>query len=218
VYVVEAEPEMATRLMYEDNRRHGLPPSDDERIAQAVHLIDTGWTIKAAAECVGVSTGKIDRARAVTIADRRARTLHVDGWTQLPKSSKWRLGSIRSDPVFAEASKLVIASGLDSTKTYELATRLNEARSDAAALKAINTELEVLRSQIQSKAGGNTVRQPTTPRTRLLSAISSMGACDPADVAAGCANADQAASLGRMILDSKKRLDATLTELQRRWK
>jgi hypothetical protein len=218
VYVVDAEPEMATRLMYEDNRRHGLPPSDEERIAQAIHLIDTGWTEKAAAECVGISSGKVARARAVSLAQRRARQLSIGtAWASIPKSAQWRLGSIRSDPVFIEAVKLVGASGIDATKTYELVTKLNECRSEAAAMELIGTETEILRSSIQSRAGGAHQRQPVTPRVRLLHAVSAMAGCDPIDVAAGCANAEQAKSLARQLVDVRKRLDDTLRALKERW-
>ena len=217
-YVVDAEPEMATRLMYEDNRRHGLPPSDNERIAQAVHLMDQGWTQEAAAECVGISAGKVNRARGTIKADQRAKTLQIEGWEQLPKTSRWRLSSVRSDPVFVELANLVIAARLTADGVFDLVTRVNDARSDADALNLIGTELEARRADIQTATGGHGgAKKPTTPRARMLGAIAHLGACDPDDVAASCANADQAASLDRMILDVAKRLQATRAALKARW-
>lgn len=35
VYIVDVDAEGATALTYEDNRRHGLPPSEEERLLQA---------------------------------------------------------------------------------------------------------------------------------------------------------------------------------------
>lgn len=75
-----------------------------------------------------------------------------------------------------------------------------------------------LYSQGLHAAGGHGgARKPQTPRARLLGAISHLSACDPNDVAASCANADQAQSLDRMILDVAKRLQATRAALKARW-
>lgn len=70
-YIVEAEPETIVTLTYEDNRRHGLPPSDAERVAQAIHLIDTGnYTQEQAAALVGIPAPKLlDRAVAQAETD-----------------------------------------------------------------------------------------------------------------------------------------------------
>lgn len=219
VYLVDAAPEMATRLMYEDNRRHGLPPSDEERIAQAIHLIDTGWTREAAAECIGIGISRVQSAMDCARADRRARTLGVAGFGSLPKTTRARLASVRSDPAFAEASKLVIAAGLSGDKLTTLIGQVNKCRSDADAAKVVAAQTEALRTEIQKHAGtGHRERVRTTPRVRMMNVIATLGACDPVDVAASCADKDQAASLARMILDTRKRLDATVAELQRRWK
>lgn len=218
MYVVVCEPETATRLMYEDNRRHGLPPSEDERIAQAIHLVETGWTNAKAAECVGVAAHKLQAARAAARADQRARRLKIDGFEQLPRSTRARLDGVQSDPVFAEASKLIVAAGIGSGKEMQdLVSRLNDTRSEADALTLIGTETEVLRQQIQQRAGGKGARPAATPRTKLIDAIGKLGGCDPVDVAAGCANKEQAQSLARMVSDSRDRLDATLKALRKRW-
>lgn len=219
VYLIEAEPEMATRLMYEDNRRHGLPPSEDERVAQAVHLIDTGWTLENAAQCVGTTVSRVQSARDCARADRRARTLNIEGFAGLPRTTRARLASVRSDPAFAEASKVVIAAGLSGEQLQTLIKKVNDCRSDQAALKIVKVELDSLRSHIQRKAGsGDPSRQRSTARTRMLTAIGHLGACDPAEVAAGCSTKDQAASLGRQLLDVRKRIDATVAELRKTWR
>ncbi len=210
VYIVECAPEVAMRLMYEDNRRHGLPPSDAERIAQAVHLIDTGWSQAAAAECVGISVNKVQLSLTVVQADRRARSLGVDGWAEIPKTVKARLNSLRSDPVFAKACELTVRCGLGQTVVNDLVTRLKEARSDQAALDLLGAELE-------ARGPSGAVKAKQTPRARMLSGLGHLAGLNPADVAGSCANADQARSLGRQIADTQTRLKATLAELKARW-
>lgn len=210
VYLVDCEPEMATRLMYEDNRRHGLPPSDPERIAQALHLVDQGWTQQAAAECVGITLNKVNLAAVVIKADRRAKTLGVERWPEIPKTLKQRLMTIRPDVVFKRAAEVVAETGLGQHDVFPLVTKLNEARSEQAALDLLDATIET-----HKLAGGGT--KHVSAKTRVLSALSSLEGVDPGEVAGGCANKDQALVLGRRIAATQERLKLTLLELKARW-
>ncbi len=213
-YVVSAEPEMVLRLTYEDNRRHGLPPSDEERIAQAVHLMDTGYSQEEAARVVGVTAGKVSRARAVVAADRRAEDLGVDGFGVLPRSSRSRLASVRSDPVFVEASKLVLAARLDTQQAYDLVTRINDARSDKAALGVVGAEQETHRSTIQAKAGQS--RGPRTSRaSKVNDALFRLIDAKPSEVRALCATPEQREAMAERVRKAAKNLMAVGKALER---
>jgi hypothetical protein len=186
-WVVECSDEMALRICLEDNRRHGLPPSDTERIAQAIHLIALGWTQQAAAAVVGVHPNKVSRARGEAAAGERVRTLHIKGdWDGLPSSSKSRLSALRSDPVFAAATQLVLDAGVNAEGVYELVTKLNSMRSDNDALEVVAADRVKLAEQIDGKKTGRTttVRQPPSPRAQLLDALTRIRFIDPHDVAA----------------------------------
>jgi ParB-like chromosome segregation protein Spo0J len=168
-YVVKAEPEMAMRLTYEDNRRHGLPPSDDERIIQAIHLIDTGWTQEAAAACVGVPSPRISQERTMIKAARRAKDLglDIDAFNALQRNARYHLGRLRSDPVFVEASALAIKARMSVDQVKELCTRLQDAKSDNDAMQVIGLEEESLRDRIQ-RTGGGKAKRTRTPRVDVL--------------------------------------------------
>jgi hypothetical protein len=214
-YVVECEPEMALRLMYEDNRRHGLPPSETERIAQAIHLVGQGYTLAAAAEVVGVPEGKVARARYVVVADQRAKDLGlpIATFCKLPKTTRARLASIRSDPVFEAASRLVLDAALGTEEVYDLATRLNDCRSDTAGLKLVAGLADEHRERIQATAGGKSSRH--TPRSALSSAVTVIDEVNPEDVARSCATDDQRLVLARRCAAAKERLELVIKALHR---
>lgn len=206
-YLVRCEPEAATLLMYEDNRRHGLAPSDEERIAQAVHLMDQGYSMEAAAKAVGIGAGKVQRAKGAVTADRRAAAAGIDGFTHLPKTARWRLGSVRSDPAFVEAAKLAVASRMQVNDVYDLVTKVNETRSDKAALAIIGTELEVRRDQIQRTAGGK-ANGSRNARHKVLDACTAIAGTNPLEVVNACANDDQRELLAKRCLEVGKHLKA----------
>ena len=203
-YVIDAEPEMATRLMYEDNRRHGLPPGDEERILQATHLVNTGYTIAAAAEVVGLPRHKIDAAIGTAEADKRAAALGIKGWATLNKGSRARLGAIRSDPVLAEAAQLAIGTFMGNEDVRQLVAELGRTRSDAEALTHLTKIGDAQKAKAQRTAGGKASKQ--TARSRLLGYLSSVGTTRPADVVAACPDTEARRQLSR-------RCDETITHL-----
>jgi ParB-like chromosome segregation protein Spo0J len=183
-YVIECTDEMAFRISVEDNRRHGLPPSDEERIAQATHLIALGWTQASAAACVGVSAGKIQRSQQSAAANQRAVELGVKGFEALPQSSRWRLAAIKSDPAFTAAAQLAVDAALTTTEVFDLVSQVQEARSDNAAVAHVDDQRRAALDRVQlKKSGRETSHMSTTPRTKLLRSLTEVTLLDPAAVA-----------------------------------
>lgn len=139
--LIDVEPAVLTRIMYEDNRWHGLPSSETERLLQAAHLVLAGaYTRQEAAAITGAHLSKVGRAVETVRADERAATLNIPGWGKLAGSIRWRLGSLASDRVFTEAAELAVASNMSSDPVYTLVQRLNAAPSEEAALKLLADE------------------------------------------------------------------------------
>lgn len=210
-YVIDVEPEMAVRLTYEDNRRHGLPPSEEERIYQAVHLVNNGYTQTAAADTVGVSAKKLAQAIGAARADRRAAEHRIKGWERIPKSVRWRIDQLRSDPVFAAAAQLVCDTNMATSDSFVLITKLNNTRSEADALTVIDLEAQQRAGQAQRSAGG--VIRKATPRSRLLTALGTIAGLNGGDIAASCATPDQRAQLKRQVRSTITALEAVAKEL-----
>lgn len=171
-YVLKAEPEMAMRLTYEDNRRHGLQPTDSERIVQGLHLLGMGWTLDAAAACVGLTGPRLSQERTMANAMQRASELGVDmdGFGGLQRWSRYALGRLRSDPVFAEACGLAITARLSLDEVKALVQQLDEAKSDKDAFEILGLEHETLQSRIQ-RTGGGKIKKVRTPRAVLLTSM-----------------------------------------------
>lgn len=188
VYVCgPVEPEAVAALTYEDNARHGMPPSTAERVRQAVHLIGLGWTAKAAAAAVSVSEAQVSQARKATEGSQRARDLGVTGFDLIAsQATQVELARIPSDPVFAEAVRAVAALGLSVADTQALAKALKRQRSEAAQLKTIGDLLEERRAEAQRRAGGNAGQRTRTARSAhgtVRSAVVDILDVSPAQVA-----------------------------------
>lgn len=203
-YEIVCEPETALRLSYEDNRRHGLPPSEDERLAQAVHLVGTGYTHAQAAEVCGVHRSKLGAAIARQRADQRALDLGVKGWGTLTKGIRARFENVRSDPVFKEAAQLAVDARMSPADVERLVGRINQARSDADALALVGIEAEQQAAAAQQTANG-TVRK-TTARSKLLTSMGGVLAADPQTVRQSCATDDQRRQLRARVTDALTKL------------
>lgn len=216
VYEVWCDKSMATGLMYGDNNRHGLPPSTEERCAQALHLIEAdGWKLEAAARCVGTTVTRIHLHRSIASADHRARTLRVERFDKIPKSVRARLDALTEDRVFAEAASLVATASMNQEHVFGLVTRLNEAKDDNARLRLIDKERKLWRGQNRADTG--TTKMPATARNRAMEAVNKLSRCRPVDVSGACVDHEQARLLGETLLSGRRQLEAMLQELQRRW-
>ena len=187
-YVVVCSDECALRISYEDNRRHGLPPSPQERTAQALHLVALGYQPAAAARLVGITHSRLQRAQAADAFTARTRTVDTPtDAADLPESSKSRLMAVRADPIFAAATRLVCDAGYDTQETYRLVTELNATRSEAAALQLLDKERLIAADRIHrrtARVSGRGVRQNEPARAKLLRLVTDLGHITPAQVAA----------------------------------
>lgn len=184
-YVVTAEPETALQLTYEDNRRHGLPPSETERIVQGIHLLEIGWSQEQAAATVGVTSTRLSQERTMYKATMRAKELGIDmaGFNSLPRWSRYALGRLRSDPVFIEATSLALRARLTVDEVKDLAARLQETRSDADAMSVLGLEAEEMQARIQKTSGGR-IRQKRTARAVAAGAMRDLLNRDPEAIVA----------------------------------
>lgn len=210
-YLVEVTDEVAPLLMYGDNARHGLPPSRDERIAQAIHLIEAcGLTQGNAAAAVGLAQPAVSLAQTVQKASRRAHDLDVGSlFDALPKGHRERLATIGSDPVFSKATKLAKLAGLSQPDTADLVRRVKDARSERTALVIVGQELEDRRGAMQAtaaKGGQRRQRQPETAYISLRRQLTLLRVCTPSDIAASCPTTEAASETRKWLKDVTAKL------------
>lgn len=196
-YIVDVAADRVLPLTYEDNRRHGLPPGDDERVLQALHLIGArGLTQEEAAAVVGLSIFKMKQGVGLAKAERRAKEAALASWSTLAKTSRWRLSSIESDVVFAEAARLAVLHEMGSADIDSLVRQVNAADDDHEALLIVGETEEALTNapRRRYRAGAN------TPRARMLEALRIVASLDPIAIVRGCADDEQRRVLHDQIL------------------
>lgn len=210
-YVVEvADEALVVRLMYEDNRTHGLAVPREDRLRQAVHLTSMGWTNRDAGACVGIEDTAVATAKSVFAASGRARKAGVgDEFDGLTWTHRARLAGLNT-PVLVEATKVVAASGMTQVSTTEFCRRLKAAGSDEAALRLVGDELEARRGEWQERAGaGGRKRGGNRPDARVRGAMVTIMSEDVAGVVASCPN-DRAR---RDLVEKVRRLGAWCGDL-----
>lgn len=184
-YVVDCTDEQALRISYEDNRRHGLPPSVLERCRQGAHLVALGYSVAAAARVVGLNQQRLQRAITADEFVRRCRTLDIVPVPDLVETTKARLMAIRADPVFLDAVDLVADAGLGGDDVERLVVDTNKARSEAAARDHVRNLRALNADRIARRAAGNDKRTnaKANPRDRLVRALTELSLLDPVEVA-----------------------------------
>lgn len=172
--VIGADATTITAITGEENAHHGGRTSQEERIAQALHLIDNGATIPAAAAALSLPKSVLNRASSKRSAERRFHDNKVSPITveKLPETVKRRLADIHTDEGFTAAVDLAVRARLSSDEVFELVTAVNEIRSSAKQVEYIDAQAELYRERIQATAGGVLgSRRPHGPKARMQLAL-----------------------------------------------
>jgi hypothetical protein len=154
--ITGAKPETLVIISFEANTRHGLPTSEEERVQQAIYLINMGATIKAAAATVNVPERIVKKASEKATTDRRfiENGIAPTVIEQLGASVKWRLAQITTDEGFVAAVNLAARTKLDSTVWFQLVTEINDLRSSEKQVLKVQELEERYLSDVQESAGG----------------------------------------------------------------
>lgn len=178
----ETPSELIQLLTIEANAHHGVTPDTGWRVAQAFQLVSLGYTDQQAADAVNVNVTAVRVARAVQDAEARARKMKVNGFAELPVAMKQTLGTVKDDPVFFQAVKVALSTGMSLEQTREM-TRMVKAipseaqRIDAIAAIAKERGLEAATKKALGKTSGPG-RRTHSPKTQLVSGIGMLVSVD----------------------------------------
>lgn len=212
-YVIACTDEAALLVSLEDNRRHGMPTTEAERVQQAQHLVALGHPVAAAARRVGITANRLQRAMLVDQFAVRAKAAGlVVPANALPDTSKSRLMNLRSDPVFVDAVELVIDAALTSEDVYRIVTDLNACRSEAEAAELVRNERVMATDRINRRRGGGQVKE--SARGQLLRQLVALGQINPAAVKLSTLP-DQRRDMFARLRTAMDHLAAIDTELRR---
>lgn len=141
------EDERVLRLIYEANRGHGKAVSIDDRVHQALVLIENGYNVRAAAAAVGIPESRVrDHYDAARATQRLEVDLGVDT-TAIPVSAQRRIVNIRNDRVAAAVAKLVPQMAKKTQEVNELVKAVNVERTEEAQLAVVEDYSATLASR-----------------------------------------------------------------------
>lgn len=167
VFIVDTrtEPQTVALMTYECNVQHGLPTSDQERLQQAIWLIDNGATHDTAAKTLSLNRSQVANAWQRVRGDRRAETLGIGRiWDSISIPSRVRLASILTDEAFAAAVDLVASARLTTGDVSSFVTDLNRERSAEGQMRQVVALRGQLQQEIQADGSGILLRKPKGER------------------------------------------------------
>lgn len=154
------------------NTTHGRPTSEQERISQAIYLVENGAGQDAAAAAVNLSPRILKRALAKSVADKRAAEvgIRVTDWETLSATVRNRLTNISTDEGFKAAAGLAYAAKLDANEVFDLVALLNSSKSSTKQQAIVKSQREAMSERIQSAGAGlltSADRKAMTPKGRI---------------------------------------------------
>lgn len=185
-WIVDCDPTTALEISYADNATHGLPPTQAERVAHAVVLVDRGRTAADAARTVGIDPQAVHRRLAARGVEKRAADCKVAAeLVDVPLTVHPRLASIRDNRVFTAVVKAVAKHGIGAGEAVRIIGDLNAQPDLKAALALL--EVNVAEHLAGGGGPGRQVGRPSqNPRLMLLTALGTIRGLTPADVVDAC--------------------------------
>lgn len=169
VYEIDraTKPQAIQLIMMAFNAKHGLKTTEQERLSQALYLMDNGVPMKDAAAQVNVRLADLKRAANRAQGDKRAAEAGVDlrEWETLGPTVRARLLNVSTDEGFAGAAHLAFLARLGAEEVFELVGLLNATRSAARQRAIVKSETERYQDKIQDTMGGRVNTKGKRPMT-----------------------------------------------------
>ena len=177
--ITGADAEVLVLISFEANTKHGLPTTENERIYQALYLVNNGLPIRDAAAAVNLPKRIVEAASKKARTDQRFIDNNIPRHIveKLGNSVKWRLSDISTDEGFRAAVDLAFRAGFGTDEAFRVTTELNELRSSDKQVARVRDFEEEYADQIRSSAGGMLVKGPRPgpgPRARVGVAVSNL--------------------------------------------
>jgi len=152
----DTDPHMIALLTFIANVHHGRPTSEEERVHQAIWLVDSGASIENAATAVSIPVRALRRALTRAKADVRADEvgLRRNEWDALSSTIKSRLNGTSTDEGFRAAANLTYQAKLDVKEVETLVEQLNVSKSGVRQEELVKATRDLYQRRVQAGGGG----------------------------------------------------------------
>jgi hypothetical protein len=160
------EDERVLRLVYEANHGHGKAVALDDRVHQALVLIENGYNVRAAAAAVGIPESRVrDHYDAARATRRLEEELGVNTST-IPISAQRRLVNIRNDKVIKAAAEIVPLMSKKTKEVNDLVKAVNAERTEEAQLAVVEEFAEAVKALTKSTVEKSAKDDEVAPEIR----------------------------------------------------
>ena len=177
MYHIVGDARTIVLITFEANARHGLPTNEDERIQQALYLIDNGANIPEAAAALSLPRKIVEKASVTRTADQRFKQANLPLMVleKLSEPVKRRLSNVSTDEGFVAAVNLVVDAALVSGEVFTLVTDINELRSSSKQVEYVSMlRRDLYADRINKTGGGTFTRRTLGPKSRVGLALSNL--------------------------------------------
>lgn len=134
-------------LIFEANRGHGKAVSVDDRVHQAIVLVENGYQVRAAAAALGIAENRVrDQYEAARATRRLEEDLGVNT-SEIPVSAQRRLVNIKNDKVARAAAEVAQKMEKKTQEVNDLVKAINAERTEEAQLAVVRDYEEVLNAR-----------------------------------------------------------------------
>lgn len=175
-YVISGDAKTIVQITFEANSKHGTPTSEEERVQQALYLMDNGASVKSAAAALAIPEKLVNAASIRRNTDQRFLENSISPLIieKMPEPTKRRMAQISTDEGFVAAVELAHRSNMTSSEAFTFVTEVNELRSSAKQVAFIKERERAMTEQIGATGGGVLNRKPQGPKARLSIAMGSI--------------------------------------------
>lgn len=206
-FVITCDDLTALEIAYGDNATHGLPPSEAERLAHALVLVDRGRSAADAARTVGIDPQRVTRRLAVVGVDKRAARCGVAlELTKVGDTVRPRLASLRDDRVFTKFIRTLATEGIPTQDALKIIGDLNTQPTAQAAIDLL--AIHVQEHRATTRVGRTAGRPSENPYLQLRTALGTIRHLNAADVIDAVRTDRELQDLARLCKDGARHLMA----------
>lgn len=180
IVIAEDTPsELIQLLTVEANAHHGVTPDPSWRVQQAFHLCSLGFPDQIAADAASITLQQLRSARAVQEADQRAKALRINGFSELPATSRGALAVLRDEPVFYQAGKVAVDTAMTIEEVRDLIRQVKSLPSEGARIEFIGSIAKARGlERATRRLAGKVNNRISSPKQSLVAGIGKILAVD----------------------------------------
>jgi hypothetical protein len=216
-YVLHPEtPSETIHLMTVDaNAHHGVTPSLTWRLTQANFLVGIGFTREKACTAAAVTVRQLSDYQSSVRADQRAKALKVGGdFSKLSNTAKVTLGSLQSDPVFMQASRVAVDTSMKADEIRDFVREVKSCRDESTMIDAIvktATARRLEAAAVEALGRGAVIK---SPKQGLITGLGKIAHAEPTDIARCVITDSEREELVRRCYEASEKLLQITTALE----